>query len=347
VLRSALGLSVVLATLAASRSPSAGEPAPLPGRPARGAIVSHSNGSCAGCHREIADEWRESLHHKAWVDPVFQKAYAIEPMAFCRGCHAPESDPDAEPSAAAAAAGVGCTTCHVDNGHVVAARANAAPHAVFADARLATTAACAACHEFNFPKESGQKIGEPMQDTAGEHARSSVGGAACQTCHMPQVGEGAKHKSHRFSVIGDPGMIRRAASVRAQRVSATSVAVTLAPAGAGHAFPTGDMFRRLEVRANVVGAPAGAAPVVLARRFEDVPRGEDELGFERVQVEDSRVPPPGAGPDRRVVLKVPEAARGLPIRYEVVYQRMAAPMARAFQVDDVLDEIIVAEGIVP
>ena len=111
MLRSALGLSVVLATLAASRSPSAGEPAPLPGRPARGAIASHSNGSCAGCHREIAEEWRESLHHKAWVDPVFQKAYAIEPMAFCRGCHAPESDPDAEPSVAAAAAGVGCTPC--------------------------------------------------------------------------------------------------------------------------------------------------------------------------------------------------------------------------------------------
>jgi hypothetical protein len=48
-----------------------------------------------------------------------------------------------------------------------------------------------------------------------------------------------------------------------------------------------------------------------------------------------------------VVLALPDAARGLPVRYEVVYQRMAAPMARAFHVDDVVDEIIVAEGTVP
>jgi hypothetical protein len=48
-----------------------------------------------------------------------------------------------------------------------------------------------------------------------------------------------------------------------------------------------------------------------------------------------------------VVLALPESARGLPVRYEVVYQRMAVPMSRALHVDDVLDEIIVAEGTVP
>lgn len=347
MLKKALAFSVAAAFVLAPRTPSAGEPAPLPGRPARGRVTSHSNGSCAGCHAEIADEWQKSLHHQAWVDPIFQKAYAIEPLAFCRRCHAPESDSAAEPNTAAADLGVGCTTCHVENDHIVAARASEAPHAVFADARLATTAACASCHEFNFPKESGQKISQPMQDTVAEHARSSSRGSACQTCHMPSVGEVRGHKSHRFSVIGDTKMIRSAASVRAERVSPTSVAVTLAPAGAGHAFPTGDMFRRLEVRASAVGSTAAAPPVALARRFEDVPCDDNEVGFQRLEAGDTRVPPPGAGPDRRVVLTLPAEARGLPIRYQVVYQRMAVPMARAFQVDDVLDEITVADGTVP
>jgi hypothetical protein len=184
-----------------------------------------------------------------------------------------------------------------------------------------------------------------MQDTVREHARSNAESSACQTCHMPEVREkSTSHKSHRFAVIDDPSMIRRAASVRAERASPTSVAVTLTPTGAGHSFPTGDMFRRLEVRARIVGSSESAPPVVLARTFEDAPRGEDELGFERVEARDSRVPPPGSGSDRRVVLTLSAAARNNPVHYQVVYQRMAAPMARAFQVDEVLDEIIVAEG---
>jgi Cytochrome c554 and c-prime len=344
--RLALALSVALGILAGGSAPFAGDLPPLPGRPARGP-VGQGSGGCAGCHQEIAAEWRASLHHQAWSDPVFQKAYGVEPLAFCRGCHAPESNSKGEPDEAAATTGVGCTTCHVENGHVVAAHEASAPHPVFADARLATAAACAACHEFNFPKESGQKVAQPMQDTVREHGRSSARATACQGCHMPEVvGTEGRHKSHAFSVIADPSMIRRAAAITAERLSPTSIAVALAPAGAGHSFPTGDMFRRLEVRAEAVGAPAHAAPVVLARTFKDIPRSEDELGFQRVQASDHRIPPPGVGPGRRVVMELPGAARGLPIRYQVAYQRMAAPMAHAFDVDEVLDEIIVAEGTV-
>jgi hypothetical protein len=350
--RTALGLSVALGIFAASGAPSAGEPIPpLPGRPARGAIAQVSNTSCEGCHQEIAAEWRQSMHHAAWNDPIFQKAYAVEPLGFCRGCHAPESNPAKPPTEAAAALGVGCTTCHVEAGHVVATHTAAAPHPVLADARLATTAACSACHQFNFPRESGQKVAQPMQDTVREHARSSARDTSCQTCHMPDAaspGSTGPHKSHAFSVIRDPGMIRRAAEITAERISATRVVVTLAPTGAGHSFPTGDMFRRLEVRAEAgdTGAPLRATPVILSRKFTDAPRGEDELGFQRIQAADHRVPPPGGSP-RRVELELPAGAESLPIRYQVAYQRMGAPMAQAFQVNEVMDEIIAAEGVLP
>src|SRR5262249_10270697 len=111
------------------------------------------------------------------------------------------------------------------------------------------------------------------------------------------------------------------------------------------AFPTGDMFRRLEVRARAVGPgpDAIAKPAVLGRTFIDVPRSENELGFVRVEAEDHRVAPPGGAP-RTVMLDLPDPARDRASHYEVAYQRMGAPMARAFGVNQVLDEIIVAEG---
>src|SRR5262245_23511904 len=76
-------------------------PGPAPQVRAVGYDVAAENQACEGCHAEIAAEWRGSLHHRAWDDPVFLTAYAIEPLAFCRGCHAPEAIPTDAPSEAA------------------------------------------------------------------------------------------------------------------------------------------------------------------------------------------------------------------------------------------------------
>jgi hypothetical protein len=269
-------------------------------------------------------------------------------MAFCRGCHAPESDPVREPTAAARDDGISCLSCHVEGGHVVGPRARPdALHAVTADARLATAAACASCHQFDFPVEAHQERPEPMQDTVAEHARSSLRDTPCQSCHMPEVdGPDGRHRSHAFAVLSDPSLIRRAARVSAERVGDAAVAVTIAPGEAGHAFPTGDLFRRLEVRALALAPGAKpATPAVLARRFVDQPREEDgHLTVERVCVGDDRVPPPGGQPVR-VVLELPAPAPGRSVKWQVVYQRMSTPMADAFGVSQVLDEIVVAEGV--
>ncbi|MBL8744343.1 MAG: hypothetical protein JNK04_24720, partial [Myxococcales bacterium] len=76
----------------ANEAAEGGPPLALPGPAPRDSADSPtlSNASCEGCHSSIAKEWRGSLHQQAWHDPVFQKALAIEPEPFCRGCHAPE-----------------------------------------------------------------------------------------------------------------------------------------------------------------------------------------------------------------------------------------------------------------
>jgi hypothetical protein len=220
---------------------------------------------------------------------------------------------------------------------------------VVADARMATQQACASCHQFDFPTHAHQVAPEPMQDTLAEHASSTRKDTPCQSCHMPIVdGPDGKHRSHTFSVIGDPAMLRRALKVDAQYAQGR-VTLALSAGEVGHAFPTGDMFRRLEVRAEAIDAAgrvvARAEPEILARTFTDVPRDPhgSELTFQRVQSSDTRVPAPGLGP-RHVELLMPRAPKGTRLRWSVVYQRMSTPMADAFGVSQVLDEVVVAQG---
>jgi hypothetical protein len=345
-------LLLVLPSLALAQ-PALPGPGPRPPGPHEAVDErAHRNGSCVACHEDIGREWQGSLHRQAWVDRVFQEAFLVEPLGFCRSCHAPESDPASAPTAKAQAVGVGCVTCHVQAGQVVAARdSGEAMHPVLADARLGGEQACAGCHQFDFPAAAGQLHPQPMQDTVREHARSRWAETPCQGCHMPSVrGEdGREHRSHAFAVVSNPEMIRRAVRVRAE-ASADGVVVTLTPDRVGHAFPTGDMFRRVEVRAwrEQGGRRVSAAPVVLARSFHDVPRDPfgGDVGFMRVEAEDTRVPPPpprGQGDGARAVtLALPRGPGRL--HWQVAYQRMSTPMASAFGIDQVLDEIMVAEG---
>jgi len=325
-------------------------PGPAPRPHSAPADPAKANEACASCHAEIAAEWQSSLHKQAWTDPVFQQAYAIESVAFCRGCHAPEADPEHEPGAGAKAVGVGCTSCHVEGAHIVGAKALStnAPHPVFADARLATAQACAACHQFNFP---GKKL--PMQNTVAEHARSSLSGTSCQSCHMPlspsQSGK-KPHRNHAFAVISNPAMIRRAAKVSAARVGGRAIEVSVSASGAGHAFPTGDMFRRLEVRAEVIDAKGKvvqkADPVFFGRVFADLPRdAKGSLAFHRTQTADTRLPPPGAGGPRVARLQFPRSIARAKVRWKVLYERMETAMAASFGVDPAVDEIVVGEGV--
>ena len=156
---------------------------------------------------------------------------------------------------------------------------------------------------------------------------------------MPRAPGGSRRRHHGFHV--DDVLLRSAVRVTAAREGDHAVAITITPARVGHDVPTGDMFRRLEVRASAVGDPRTTS-TALARRFQRVP-GPD--GTRRLQVGDDRIR--GGGPPRRVILDLEPALDARPIRWEVVHQRMDPAMAASFGVDAARNETIVASGTLP
>jgi Cytochrome c554 and c-prime len=335
-------LVATLVVVAAGAHASSPPPLPGPAPQARtaGYDAAAENRACEQCHADIAKEWSGSAHHRAWDDPVFQTAYAIEQLAFCRGCHAPEANPAGIPPEPARRLGVGCVTCHVQEGDIVGVHGHVATstrHAVRGDARLATVAACEGCHQFDFP----QPQHAPMQGTVDEHRASRHASESCQHCHMATVrgDDGKEHRSHDFRV--STAMLRSAVKASASRAGEHAINVSLAAGRVGHAVPTGDMFRRLQVRARIVGEGGAAAkPAVLARRFVMMPSPE---GPRRIQTGDDRLPPTGDA--RQVQLPFAEAIKGREVRWEVAYQRMDPGMSAMFGVDPAADEVIVAEGV--
>ncbi len=305
------------------------------------------NADCVRCHADIAAEWRDSLHRRAHTDPVYARAYAREPTPFCKGCHAPESDPrdstiderdDAAALERAAALGVACVTCHAASHDadgtltVLAGPARAGPddagaaqaHALLRAPAFARAEACAGCHEFVFPDGSRRRRSEWMQKTVREHRRSAARERACADCHMPIVdGPAGSHRSHRFAASRDPEVLRGAVEITA-RCEPRGVTLTLTPARVGHAFPTGDLFRRLELALDPIGR-AGAddedtkgARRYLARHFTTT---EERPGKPvRTVLRDDRV---GARPGPTVVtLTLPGDVEPARTRWRVSYQRV-------------------------
>jgi hypothetical protein len=312
--------------------------APLRARPASPAVRSALNAACEGCHADVAGEWRASAHQRAYDDPAFTRALAREPdpvAPFCRGCHAPEAaSTSREPPAVVRALGVGCVTCHAPGG-LDAHRAGG---------REAAVAGCAGCHEFDFPNRTAARPRDRMQWTASETHHASTPDQACAPCHMPR---GGGHRSHAFAASRDPALVRGAATVTATRPDARRVRVVLTPSAAlGHAFPTGDLFRRLEVSARVSGITLPEERVrLLARHFR--PGGSAGAGLvPRVLAADDRVGLAGTEPSI-VELELGRQAEGRPIAWRVAYQRVEHPAGRDERSAVVEGEIVVAEGILP
>ena len=297
-----------------------------------------ANAACEGCHAEAAATWRASLHARAWSDPVFQRSFLEEPATFCRNCHAPETG--------APALGVACVTCHdpAGTGVVLAsvptpAARGPAPHRVLRDPAFAGDRACASCHEFAFP-DAAQRDDPTarMQRTISEHAASRFADRTCASCHMPKGTHGGR--SHGFEVASDPAMLRRALVAQVTRTD-ESVVFELAPGEVGHAFPTGDLFRRLVLTAEVVGEDyqlVAHAVRALARhfRFEAGAHGgkfQRELSDDRVQ-----------GGPQQVEIRIGPQARGQAIRWRIEWQRVQS-MHEEHAV--IADTVVVAEGRLP
>lgn len=255
------------------------------------------------------------MHHASWTDPLFLAEYRGAPSGFCRSCHAPAADASREPDAVAAAEGVGCASCH---GSARSPTEHPPPSTVASR----TSRACAGCHEFDFPSETQvARIewvpGDRLQRTFTEWRSSEPAraGASCQSCHMPwrRDPDGGRHRDHRILGTRDGAFLASAVrpSFRARRVAGgVELVATLSPGTAGHAFPTGDLYRRLEL---TVSDGDGARTSIFARRFLRV-LDEVRRRFLLREAFDDRVPPPGAG------------------RAPVVRMRFAQPPAGALRV---------------
>jgi Cytochrome c554 and c-prime len=350
LLLSVAGLVLVAASAAAGGEPPTAMPGPAPHADADARAA--ANAACEKCHADEADEWRGSLHQQAFDDRSFQVALREEPLPFCRGCHAPEADPTRAPGAAARDTGVGCVSCHLVDGSILAApaprgaRIAPSPHAVVRDARFTSDAACAGCHEFDFPG-ARHGNGPPMQLTVSEHARSAAKERACSSCHMPAISgsDGRRHHAHDFAASRSEEKIRAAARVQATRASARTVRVTIDPSGVGHAFPTGDLFRRLELRATVDGDERDlpTRSVYLARRFETEQRGTTMVV--RIPAGDDRVGAHGSAPSV-VDVDLGPRAEGRAIVWRLVYQRVAHLNGDDPRTATIDGEIQIASGVV-
>jgi hypothetical protein len=197
-----------------------------------------SSAWCGTCHVEHFKQWRASRHGQAATNSLYVANHSQWPLKWCDECHLTLGREDE---------GVGCATCHLDQGVLLSTRppttAGQAAHRERQDQALAGVAACERCHQFNFPSlsEPVRYSDKPMQNTVAEW-RAWGGGRPCQSCHL-------RAGNHSMTGAHDEDRLRRALEASVTRVDADTVELKLEGRRAGHRIPTGDVFRtlRLEV----------------------------------------------------------------------------------------------------
>jgi hypothetical protein len=249
---------------------------PIDTGPAPSGLRAIDAASCGECHADHLGEWRSSAHAVSFTNAVFRAEFEHRHLASCSACHAPRGE----------AAGIDCAVCHVRDGAVLNPTVSGrAPHASRVAAELGDQRACAPCHEFDFDGQPGDRL----QRTVSEWTASPHAGTACQTCHLPPR---AGHRAHDFPGGLDAALLRDAIRVRSASARAengiTRVELELEADRAGHAVPTGDIFRRLEVRVWPAGRPARARSSILARRFRVSGARWEEIADRRVPASGTR-----------------------------------------------------------
>ena len=295
------------------------------------------NAECERCHQAEAQAWRSSRHREAFSNAEFQRAYLIEPASFCRDCHAPESA--AFPSAENDALGVGCITCHQTGEAVISSQRHGLErglpaHRLERNAEFGGSGACRACHEFSFGDDARREQPLLMQRTASEHAATGAT-QSCADCHM-QGG------SHSFASTREASAHQRAVEVEAAPLGASGLRLTLRTRDVGHAYPTGDLFRRVRVVAESVGPDfqvRGKREVFLQRWFEDQPDREGRPI--RSEVSDTRLQP---GVPTVLDFDFAQTNESRSIHWSVRLERVLHVKDHQEAAAMIADEVVLAEG---
>lgn len=181
---------------------------------------------CAACHQAFYDEWKTTIHSKAWTEPYFQTDWKFDGSQHsCRLCHTPldrqqpekvlgyrdtnkwdpilENNPNFNPKLQHE--GVTCAACHYREGKIVGILGSTnAPHPV--NKIQDPNQVCVRCHVvdgdnwdtfFRFPPcgtvaEIKSSVEFKNKDIStigrsGERTMPNILSLGCVECHMPLV----------------------------------------------------------------------------------------------------------------------------------------------------------------
>jgi len=241
---------------------------------------------CGACHKAVYDEWRSSMHSRAWTDPYFQVDWRFEGSEqICRNCHTPLEDqqenrvlgfrdaekwdpilaPNPRFDQALQHEGVTCSACHLREGAILGPRGDgAAPHPV---RRVEPNQVCTRCHVVSGKRwDTFYRV--PPCGTVAEIESAGVALPDCVGCHMPAIeralvpgGLVRSARQHLWRGGHDRDTVRRAltALLREERTAygARRYVLTLVNTGTLHHLPTGTPDRHLTVSLRLIDA-AGA-----------------------------------------------------------------------------------------
>ena len=294
--------------------------------PARTEVASASSSECGSCHTEELSGWMGSMHQRAWLDPLVHHEMHGNERAYCRDCHNPTG---------AAEEGITCVDCHVRDGELVAAGTSAEAqeaHPLRVDPDFAGPATCEGCHQFQFPgahqvERLRYDPNEWLQDTHAEWrgSEAALRGEDCASCHGV----------HRLRGLDDPELLSEAVAIEARRVGEGRVIVRLTAGRIGHDFPTGDVFRQVEVAVWDASNSESRDTVYLGRVFS----AEGSVDGLSREVIDNRVPVDGR---RSVALQLEGEPESL--GWSVSLLRMSPQRARVHGVSDQMNRITLERG---
>ncbi|OHC75021.1 MAG: hypothetical protein A3G18_02330 [Rhodospirillales bacterium RIFCSPLOWO2_12_FULL_58_28] len=262
--------------------------------------------ACGECHAGQYEEWRSSLHAKAFSPGLVGQLMAsfAGGLSDCMQCHAPLAEQEQAfrdalkagrghiPAAQGlAAAGNSCSGCHLrGRKHYGPPKAvtgetgqsdSADSHGgVFRSAGFEDSSFCASCHQF--PPSWGAVNGKPLENTHNEWKDSPQGkkGVTCQSCHMPG-------RRHLWLGIHDPEMtasgLTPAFSAKSDKAS-----FALTNTGVGHAFPT---YVTPKAVMRAVRLDDGGEPIRESEVFRVIRRSVSFADGVWVEAFDTRLPP--------------------------------------------------------
>ncbi len=259
--------------------------------PATGALSAQA---CESCHADEVRAWKGSRHAASATNLAFVVAMeSAEQPWWCLNCHTPVGSDE----------GVTCAVCHQRDGLIITATpppsdAEAA-HPMRVEEDLLSPLFCSGCHELRAPDIHGNlERGGRMQSTFTEWLDTDRE-RDCVDCHLD---------GHRFT-----GRELMEEVVEARLDEGQLVVSLIGPVG--HAVPTGDPFRRLELRAcadPLCEQVLGTQTLTRLHRFDGTTWWEDG---------DNRLGPEGSGLPQQRRWRPPRGT----LRWELNY-RLVSPM---------------------